>query len=149
MKLGRTLKCFSGEIQQKPSSYDHLVIKKNMVAQWPVYQQFWDVAPAWDHSNQSIERLRSDYTIYEIYSNQECCAYAIINPQNGAVPQFAVAPQHRSKGLGKILFHHLAKVSPKLKLNNVDAASPNTIDFLNQLGLKNTIDQYEMSAMIV
>jgi len=148
MKIDRKLRCFSGEVNIKGAILPNIKIRKTMIAQWDLYQSFWEVEPAWEHLQATIERIRKDYTIYELYKKEECCGYAIINPQNGAVPQFAIHPKHRRQGLGKMLFHHLTKVRPELKLNNIDDQPQSTCDFLHHLGFNNPIDQYEMSAMI-
>ena len=148
MKIGRRLRCFAGEISISGAIQAKVKVEKQMIAQWEVYQTFWDFEPSWEQFNPCVERAREAYTIYELHQDEQCLGYAIINPQNGSIRQFAIHPDHRRRGLGKLLFYHLSKVRPKLSLNNIDDRSEATCTFLEQLGFDNPINQYEMSGRI-
>lgn len=71
--------------------------------------------------------------------------YIVYNPISARIHQLAVAPSHRHQGVGQamlqcIVHHH----SKNIGIINVDENHSETVKFLEQTGLQNSINLYEM-----
>lgn len=148
MKIERRLSCYAGDIIHAETEVEDLNIAVNEKPNWSDYQFMNEYVPAWDHQRNSILRSQGSYKYVELRQDEILHAYAIFNPLNAAIAQFGVSKNHRRKGIGTQLFNVLAKIKSPLKLNNIDSSYKPTHQFLTNLGLKNTIDQFEMKALI-
>jgi ribosomal protein S18 acetylase RimI-like enzyme len=119
---------------------------------WDLGCTFWDYQPPWEHTNSSLKRLVNDtffpYKYVEIQKNEKLIGYAIINPNNGYIPQFAIAKGERNQGNGRKLFNYLASMSRQLSVINVDSRSETTQNFLTSFGFQVFISQYEMALQL-
>lgn len=76
-------------------------------------------------------------------------AYGIIIPGSGRIVQYGVHPGHRGRGLGRLLFFHLAQLgNPRLTLLNVSHEDEESQDFLYGLGFERYVGQYEMEWVV-
>ena len=55
-----------------------------------------------------------------------------------------IYPTFRQKGYGRLLFETMAMERPKLRTNNVEDTAIATLQFLEKMGMQNSINQYEM-----
>jgi len=148
MKIDRRLACYAGNITLTETEPIDLEITVNEKPNWTDYRLINEYEPTWDHQQNSILRAQGSYKYVELHQVENLIGYAIFNPVNGAIAQFGVSKAHRRKGIGTQLFSALAKMKSPLKLNNVDTSYDPSKQFLTTLGLKNTIDQFEMKGMI-
>jgi len=107
--------------------------------------RLWDWQPAWQQMNQRITNRRASVTTICVRIDGKIAAYAHYDCVASRVHQFAVAKEHRRKGLGTALFRHIgnACTGPVLIIN-IDTGSENTNAFLQAIGLQKHISQYEM-----
>lgn len=105
----------------------------------------WDWQPAWQQMNQRITNRGTSVSTIGIKLEDRIAAYAHYDSIACRVHQFAVAKEHRRKGLCTALFRHIAGAcgGPMLIIN-IDAGSDNTNAFLQAMGLQKMISQYEM-----
>jgi len=144
MKIHRRLCCYSGELNDVSKEATDIQIKISNKPDWNMYDIIQDYLPSWDHVKQSVNRSQENYKYVELYQNKKLVGFAIINPQNGAIPQFGIFEDYRRKGFGSLLFKSLAEIRTPLKLNNIDSDYKAAGAFLKNLGIKNKIDQFEM-----
>lgn len=104
-----------------------------------------DWQPAWQQMNQRITNRGDAVTTICIKADGKVAAYTHYDAAARRVHQFAVAKQHRRKGMGAALFQHIASESadPWLIIN-IDAGCEATNGFLQAIGLEQHISQYEM-----
>lgn len=105
----------------------------------------WDWQPAWQQMNQRITNRGASVTTICIRQEDRIAAYAHYDSAACRVHQFAVAKEHRRKGLATALFRHIADAcAGPVLIINIDAGSDNTNVFLQAIGLQQHISQYEM-----
>lgn len=105
-----------------------------------------DWQPAWQQMNQRIANRRDSVTTICIKADGQVAAYAHYDAAARRIHQFAVAKQHRRKGMGAALFQHIASESANdpVLIINIDAGCEATNAFLQTIGLEQHISQYEM-----
>ena len=149
MSILRTLHCFNNkDAVPKEVNIPNLQVKKASSPNWPIYESFLDFQPSWENTSFDLNRMTAHYQYQELYFHNELIGFAAIRPKTGYLAQFGIAPAHRRKGYGQYLFHQLALQCPVLKINNVDGDFPEIKLFLEKIGFKNVIDQYEMGMPI-
>ena len=133
---------------EKASAYFFQKIK---TPDWKLLQSFCDTEPAWENNETAIKKNIHQYLFYGIKNknafteNQNgWIAFVIIKKENGYIPLFGVHPDYRKQGVGQLLFFHLSSLYPILKINNVAATAIPLLNFLEKVGLRKTISQYEM-----
>ena len=145
LKIFRGLHCYSGEIKVEiPNLGNEIQFFEIKNPKLCSFKSFCDFKPAWENNNKSVETNIEDYAFYGVENKGTLLAFAIIKRENGYLPQFGVHSNHRQKGIGKFLFGHLSKIYPTMKTNNVDASAIHVLKFLERVGMKNTINQFEM-----
>lgn len=137
-EICKTYKCFNGTIKTNNSSkYDlkEIDIKNVNWKQLP-NQSFY----SWDNQKESI--LRGNYKFFQIIYNSVPESFFIINSEQNYVAQFDLL---NDSNIGwKRLFSGIKKISKNIKINNVDTRLVTKIYALNNIGLENIIDQFEM-----
>lgn len=102
---------------------------------------WWDVQPSWQNSTFSIARAQDEHVILGDENG-----YVVVFPSTGDVPQLAVRPEARRKGVGTRLVELAAAAAGKpLRFINVDDRDAGIAAFLEHLGARRTVRQLEMS----
>ena len=102
---------------------------------------WWDVQPSWQNSTNSIQRARFPHLTL---GDED--SYAVLFPDNGDLPQLAVRPEARRRGLGTALLHEAAAIAGKpLRIINVDERDAGIANFLERVGAQRIVRQLEMT----
>ena len=149
-KTLRTFDCVKGKINLKKEDTTLNILPRQINhPDWELFTTFWDWQPSWSHATPAVQRLGGTAKILGLFIEETLIAYGILKIQSGRILQFAVHPEYRSKGLGKLLFYYLSKLgNPNLSIINIDKVDTNTISFLNHIGFHSYIGQFEMSCEI-
>lgn len=142
----KNYKCFSGEIEEKAIDSSPFLFEKIKAPNWGKYKPLNDRGHSWGNSKSSIE-IAKEYDCWEMTNNTELIGYFIVHPTSGTITQLEVENQDWSK-YGAALFNKIATIQSKVKINNLDEKDYAKIEYLQAVGLKNTIDQYEMKLKI-
>ena len=102
---------------------------------------WWDITPAWQNTTTSITRAKDERVTL---GNDD--GYVIVFPNTGDVPQLAVRPAARRRGLGTRLLHAAASLAGKpLRIMNVDERDAGIAAFLERAGATRFVRQLEMT----
>lgn len=131
--------CFKGKLAE--SMYQTTLVEVN----WSAIHNPHNYLYAWDNSNRAIENSRKGtYPCYEVFDlAKERIGFFVINAQSGYLPQFEIYTTNQTKNW-ILLFDGIAQINRGIKINNVDAQRAILIPILLDLGLENTVNQYEM-----
>ena len=135
-------KCFEGEIQI--DSTEEVIL--NEIALNDVN---WNSIPnqdsySWDNQKESI--LEGEYRFFQVTHKIEPESFFIINPEINYLAQFDLLTNENNAWAR--LFAGIMKISEYIKINNVDNKLKEKLDTLASVGLKNTVDQFEMELKI-
>mgnify|MGYP001552668543 CR=1 FL=1 len=121
-------------------------IKPIETPDWSHLATFWDYQPSWQNSIDSVSRKRDDMTLLGVYRQNSIVAYACMENESGDLPQLAVQPDFRRRGLATALTAQLlSRVDPPdLRVINTCADSLAMRQFLLNLGMDPGHGQYEM-----
>ncbi len=100
--------------------------------------------PAWQQMDNRVKGWGDVITTIAIKDNEKVVAYTHYNNQTKRVFQFAVDNNHRRKGLGTALFNYISDNDTELSIVNIDERSTDALAFLEAIGIKHFISQYEM-----
>jgi GNAT superfamily N-acetyltransferase len=141
-KKTRFLKCYNGELKL-PDRAIQLIEKQLGAIDDKVLpgQNYY----SWENHIKAIKN-NPDYKYYELEKNNKPVSGFIINEKNGYVAQFEVF--EKGSSVWNDLFFGIQTISKQIKINNVDSRLLEKVELLDSLGLKNTIDQYEMEMFI-
>ncbi|WP_407481840.1 GNAT family N-acetyltransferase [Elizabethkingia meningoseptica] len=146
--IHRKLKCYRGKITAGKIA-EHAEIREISGFDWKKKQSFWDIHPTWQNSANVLEEIKEHCKILGAFVNDKLVGYLIFNPDARKVYQFAVAPEHRRKGIGTQLFTALKQeIREDISIINVDEGSKATHLFLKKTGLEVFIEQYEMKRAV-
>ncbi len=144
-EITREVSCFSGNFtDHKHVEWSSDLEFRSLDADWNKLRTFWDFKPDWEGEPSSIRQTGDRLMTMGLYDKGVLCGYTAFNPESGKVRQFAVRKENRRKGYGRLLFSQVAEVCPRLTINNIDSDAAGTIAFLETIGMKNHINQYEM-----
>jgi ribosomal protein S18 acetylase RimI-like enzyme len=147
----------SREFDYYCSTKDKLQIKANMLKKefsikeivnpnWDLLKTFWDFAPSWQNSIDSINRKSDYFNLMGIFENDTIVGYGIIEKTTGDIPQLGIANKYRKKGLATALVRHLIDFSEgdEIKIINTDATYGPFKKFAESINLQPGFGQYEM-----
>jgi ribosomal protein S18 acetylase RimI-like enzyme len=137
----RNLQCWSFEAAD-PSG---LVPTINPRADnWPTWESWWSIRPVWQNSSTSLQRAHDQKLVL---GNSD--GYAIVFPSTGDLPQFAVRPEARRRGLGTRLLREAAAAAKKpLRILHLDETDTGLARFLEKAGAKQTYRLLEMERLL-
>jgi len=118
---------------------------------WDRFESFWDWQPSWQNSTASMKRSGAPRVIAGAFDGSVLAGYGIIYPSTGDIPQFAVAPQYRRRGIGAAILAHLeTRVQPgtQIRVVNVPDDEEGSKKFLEAQGFERFMGQYEMRRMM-
>jgi ribosomal protein S18 acetylase RimI-like enzyme len=139
-KVARELKCFKGEISLADIDVDITEIPFSSVE---TLSRAADAHYSWDHTSTTIKALEDAYKTYKVSSKQgHDIGFFVINPGTGYLAQMEPATDQTENAMQ--LLAGVASVSGTVKVNNVAAERKHIITALEQAGLDNFINQYEM-----
>lgn len=106
----------------------------------PPPSTWWDAHPSWQNSTASIQRANDAHLVLG-----DDDGYAILFPSTGDIPQLAVRPEARRRGVGTRLIESAAALAQKpLRIINVDSRDDGIAAFLAALGARRFVRQIEM-----
>lgn len=137
-EICKTFNCFSGEIKLNSTEQFQLIKVDYNTFDWHKLpnQQLY----SWDFKSEIIKN--GDYEYYQLLKDNWVESYFVINLKNEYVAQFEILKE--SDGCFNRLFQGIQKVSNSVKIINVDTRLKEKIDFINSIGLTNTVNQFEM-----
>ncbi|WP_338793995.1 GNAT family N-acetyltransferase [Bernardetia sp. MNP-M8] len=154
-EITKRYKCFVGEINLENRDTTNFELKKINYSDINWSEMSNQDAYSWDNHFKIIKN--GNYEYYQVWnqngSGNNLESFFVINPINrheGYIAQFEVLlNDKKSKKLAyQRLFSSIKEFSPFIKINNIDTKCEDKINFLNSIGIKNIIDQYEMEMSI-
>jgi len=136
-KIRKRFKCFNGEL---------LVSKNDIKISEVVFDDLdWKKIPnqdlySWDFNYKSLERGNSKY--YHVIYNDTIESFFSINIENGTINQLEIL--NTKKGNWERLFFAIQSISKQVRIINVDNTLKDKLLAIENAGLKNTVNQYEM-----
>jgi ribosomal protein S18 acetylase RimI-like enzyme len=113
---------------------------------WDLLQTFWDFEPSWQNSVDSVTAVPETLAAVAAMAEGRVVGYGIVEPRTGDMPQLAVDPAWRGKGIGRALLGALAgqTEAENLVVLNVEETSDAANAFAEAVGLAPYTAQYEM-----
>lgn len=140
-KKTRTLVCFKGPILVSNIN-EEIEIKVLEDIDEKIFPTFLNSQPSWQNSLSAIERTKYLHKIIGAFYQNQLVGY-LIYMENGRIKQFAVQRNFRHKSIGQTLFNFI-KTNQEIIITNIDKSDSETISFLNKIGLKPFLEQFEM-----
>jgi ribosomal protein S18 acetylase RimI-like enzyme len=135
--------CFKGKLAK--SMHQTTLVEVN----WFAIHNPHNYLYAWDNSSRAIEKSREgSYCCYEVFNlAKEKIGFFAINANSGYLLQFEIYKTNQVENWN-LLFDGIAQINRGIKINNVDAQRADLIPMLLDLGLENTVNQYEMEKIL-
>lgn len=112
---------------------------------WGIAKLFWDWEPTWQQSASAVQRMAKQVITIGYMIDGKIAGYACYDLSNQRVIQFAVSPDFRHSGVATSLFAYLScRYDPMMSVINVDSSAEQTVGFLQKIGLREFIQQFEM-----
>lgn len=114
---------------------------------WSRLSQFWDFAPSWQNSIDSVMSKHAHITMLGARQQGEVVAYACLEKETGDLPQLAVHEAFRRRGLATALVRRLLAdlEPPEFRVINTVAGHGPHHAFLTGLGMEPGHGQFEMA----
>jgi GNAT superfamily N-acetyltransferase len=138
------LHCYAGQPTINISQSKNITVKKTKNPDFPFYKLCRDFDPTWEMKESALNIFPDEFEYHEIFLDNIKIGYLIFFPSTSSIQQFAIHKEYRNKGFGKIIFKNLMQEYPTIRVNNVPETAVNTVTFLNNIGMQNHVDQYEM-----
>lgn len=138
-EIMKTYKCYKGSIQLSTNKTPAL--QKTTVEDFPWGTKTEQSFYSWDNHKNTV--LRGNYEYYTIIKNKELIASFVMNPKTGVIAQFNVK-NSSSLTSWELLFSGIQTVSKTISITNIDTRLTHKITAINNIGLTNTVDQYEL-----
>lgn len=110
------------------------------------FAPFADFDPSWQNASDSINAVPEVFRYAAALDGDKVVGYGVIDPRSGDVPQMAVHPDYRRRGIGASLLDWLVQIAeaPKISVLNVDKDCRSMNVFLKAAGFEVFAEQYEM-----
>lgn len=139
-----------GCFHAKELTYDIEYLTKVDSDTWEQLQLLWDFSPSWQNSMDSIRAVERQFVYAVVRQEKKIVGYGIVDSATGDVPQVAVLPKYRRKGIATNIVAALIKHSKgeQLRVVNVDDTCEGMKLFLHEIGFETIGHQYEMMLTI-
>jgi len=136
-KICKTYKCFAGELLMDDSQVkiENIPFDKISWADIPNQDKY-----SWDFHHRCLKSGNSSY--HYVYNKNELESFFSINSENGTINQLEVLANQ--KGNWERLLQAVHSISKQVRIINVDDRLRDKLSILEQVGLKNTVNQFEM-----
>ncbi|MCB0630995.1 MAG: GNAT family N-acetyltransferase [Saprospiraceae bacterium] len=141
----RTLKCFGKANFLPTRERRKWHFREAETPDWNTYREFREFPPSWENNRQAVAIAGEHYTCKELYEGEDLIGFILFRPESAYVAQFGVADWEDWLHIGHQLWQHVLRIHSGMRINNIEAEAGRSIAILEQTGLQNTIDQYEMS----
>lgn len=113
---------------------------------WELFKSFWDFEPSWQNSVDSVMAVSDMFEVIIAESDGRTVGYGIIDRVTGDIPQLAVHKDYRGKGIGHNILKRLIQFTESRNISfiNIDNKCTSSIEFLENQGFDNFVNQYEM-----
>ncbi len=114
---------------------------------WELFATFWDGKPSWQNSIDAIKRCSNLRRIFAAFVDGQCVGYIIFASTLGRVAQIAVSKAHRNRGIATALVKMMQDSTDQdapLQVINIDTTLTDTMNFFNNLGFNERLNQHEM-----
>ncbi len=146
-EITKILKCYSGTLKNSTNNELTLLHKELEEVNWENLPN--QAFNSWDNHKNAIKILEKNYKYYEVFEQTKRIGYFIINPKSGYLAQFELFDGDESEVVNwQKLFAGIKIITSNIKINNVDAKQAGKIKAIENVGLDNVIDQYEMEYLI-
>lgn len=147
-KVTRAFECFSSEKDSCKARMTHKVEHIDKIGEdiWKKFISFWDFAPSWQNSIDSIKAVPDTFSYAVVKIDNDIVGYGIIDKRTGDIPQLAVDKAYRRKGIGSSIISDLLNntSAKKAAFLNVDESCIDMCEFLLINGFDIGVGQYEM-----
>jgi len=100
---------------------------------------------SWDNSNDTIQRLHTDYECWQLSDHDELKAFALINSASGYMAQYGFANGGEIT-YGLPLLYAIGQHFPKVSITNLNSRYQAIKTLFEQCGLTNHVNQFEMQS---
>lgn len=141
-EICKTYKCYGGELSAN--------LIHEQIEEVPFHIISWEEMPnqdkySWDFNYKSLKGGNSKY--YNVIKNGSVESFFAINKENGTINQLEVF--NTEKGNWERLFSAIQSISKQVRVINVDNSLDVKLEAIENSGLKNTVNQYEMELGII
>ena len=113
---------------------------------WGLFASYWDFIPTWQNDFAAIQQHLDHNKILGIYIDNILVGYLIGNVLRGRIFQIAIHHSYRRRGLAKALLNAwLRDYTSEIFCINVPKEYVPMQNLIYDLGLRPSVDQYEMS----
>jgi GNAT superfamily N-acetyltransferase len=139
------LRCFGGKLNVlDEKAFASFRVQKIQDYEWDLVKDLVSYTYSWDNQPDAVAMLADDYETWLLYDQQNVLnGFAVINPQNGYISQFGFR-SGATHSVKMYLFKALSEVYENVRVNNIPNDAEDIIDLLSKVGLKNTVNQFEM-----
>jgi ribosomal protein S18 acetylase RimI-like enzyme len=113
---------------------------------WERLRTFWDFEPSWQNSVDSVMAVPETLSAVTAVAGGQVVGFGIVEPKTGDIPQLAVDPEWRGRGVGRALLGAMAGAveAENLVALNLDETSEAANAFVEAVGFAPYTAQYEM-----
>jgi len=145
-EIFRDLRCFVGELKiVQPTDNQCIEFKRKDLFDFSKHRFFQNYTPAWEHLDTALLKKWDFHECYVLEEKGTIIAYTILAKADARIKQLYVHPEKRGEGLEQLLFWNLSQLYSKVKVINIDAKDEEMCQFLIDLGLDGSVNQYEMA----
>ncbi len=143
----RVLNCYRKERSENEPESNAWVIREVERFDPEHFKAFRDFVPSWQNDSGAINAIPGIFRYATVFDRDAVVGYAIMTPGSGEIPQMAVHPDYRRRGIGNSLLDWLAGATeaPRISILNVDANCHAANAFLAASGYEVFVVQHEMA----
>jgi acetyltransferase, GNAT family protein len=125
---------------------DHFTISQVRSGTSGTIPDFWDFAPSWQNSLESIRRVPEGLVGRGVFIDGKLAGYCVFEPASGDVTQLAVDRRFRRRGIASLLLREMTKLNryETIKVINTDITCDSITRFLKAKNIGVTMTQFEM-----